>query len=42
VEVTKGAAERRLIPGIAVREAPGQPKGREPRRRTPKFNSERG
>jgi alpha,alpha-trehalose phosphorylase len=42
VEVRKGAAERRLIPGIAVREAPGQPKGREPRRRTPKFNSERG
>ncbi|WP_243866741.1 glycoside hydrolase family 65 protein [Actinophytocola oryzae] len=37
VELTKGAAERRAIEELTPREAPGQPKGREPHRRTPKF-----
>lgn len=37
VELTKGTAERRPIPAIPPREAPSQPKGREPHRRTPKF-----
>jgi alpha,alpha-trehalose phosphorylase len=37
VELTKGTAERRPIPELTPREPPSQPKGREPRRRVPKF-----
>ena len=37
VAVKKGATERRAIPAIPTRDAPGQPKGREPHRRVPKF-----
>jgi alpha,alpha-trehalose phosphorylase len=40
VALTKGAAERRPIPVLEPREAPTQPKGRAPRRRTPKFESD--
>jgi alpha,alpha-trehalose phosphorylase len=39
VALTKGAAGRRPIPALEPREAPTQPKGRAPRRRTPKLES---
>ncbi|MFL6126712.1 glycoside hydrolase family 65 protein [Actinophytocola sp.] len=42
VELTKGTTERRPIPTIEPREAPSQPKGREPRRRTPKIIGDPG
>ncbi len=37
--LTEDAAERRPIPALEPREAPSQPHGRAPRRRTPKYSS---
>ena len=37
VPLALGAVERRPIPALTPREAPSQPHGRAPRRRTPKF-----